>query len=87
MLHLALTAKSRVVLDMAGSNYWTMLSVRTGAICPGSEVELGCAAGYMPDRSFLDLELEAGDYFVQVDGYAGQAGAWSLDVYVTPETP
>jgi Putative metal-binding motif len=87
MLHLTLAAKSRVVLDMAGSNYWTMLSVRTGAICPGTEVNLGCAAGYMPDRSFLDLELDAGDYYVQVDGYAGESGAWSLDVYVTPETP
>ena len=87
MLHLKLAQKSRVVLDMAGSNYSTMLSVRTGATCPGTEVQLGCAAGYVPDRSFLDLTLDVGDYYVQVDGYAGDSGAWSLDVYVTPEAP
>ncbi len=87
MLHLKLTQKSRVVLDMVGSTYQTMLSVRTGATCPGTEVQLACSAGYVPDRSYLDLELDAGDYYVQVDGYAGDSGAWSLDVYVTAEAP
>ena len=86
LLHLALKKKSRVVLDMGGSSYATMLSVRSGATCPGTELELACAAGYMAARSFLDLDLESGDYYVQVDGYAGDAGAWSLDVYVTPDS-
>jgi len=85
MLHLKLTAKSRVVLDMSGSNYQTLLSVRSGATCPGTEVQLACAAGYMPDRSFLDLDLDSGDYYVQVDGYAGNSGAWLLDIYVVPD--
>jgi hypothetical protein len=85
VLHLKLTAKSRVILDMAGSNYSTMLSVRTGTTCPGTELPLACAAGYVPDRSFLDLELGPGDYYVLVDGYAGDSGAWSLDVYVAPD--
>ena len=95
MLHLRLAAKSRVVLDMAGSNYTTMLSVRTGATCPGTEVPLACSAGYVPDKSFLDLDLDPGDYYVQIDGYNGDAtgglgrkvdsGAWSLDVYVAPD--
>jgi hypothetical protein len=75
ILHLALKAKSRVVLDMAGSTYQTMLSVRSGSSCPGSELELACAAGYQASRSFLDLELDKGDYYVQVDGYLGDAGA------------
>jgi hypothetical protein len=61
------------------------LSVRTGTTCPGTEVQLACSAGYMPDRSFLDLELDPGDYYVRVAGYAGAAGAWSLDVYVAPD--
>ena len=78
MLHLGLAAKSRVVLDMAGGNYSTMLSVRTGPTCPGTEVPLACAAGYMPDRSFLDLNLNSGDYYVQVDGYGGDSGAWGV---------
>ncbi len=86
MLHLALKRKSRVILDMAGSSYATMLSVRTGATCPGTELPLACAAGYQPERSYLDLDLDPGDYYVQVDGYAGALGAWSLDVYVTPDS-
>ncbi len=86
MLHLALKRKSRVILDMAGSNYATMLSVRTGATCPGTELPLACAAGYEPERSYLDLDLDSGDYYVQVDGYAGAFGAWLLDIYVTPDT-
>ncbi len=86
MLHLALKDKSRVILDMAGSSYATMLSVRTGATCPGTELSLACAAGYQPERSYLDLDLDPGDYYVQVDGYAGDFGAWLLDVYVTPDT-
>lgn len=86
ILHLTLKNKSRVVLDMAGSTYQTMLSVRSGDSCPGSELQLACAAGYQPSRSFLDLDLDAGDYYVQVDGYRGDAGSWSLDVYVTPDS-
>jgi hypothetical protein len=83
LLHLRLETKSRVVLDMAGSKYNTMLSVRSGATCPGTELPLSCAAGTVPGRSFLDLDLESGDYYVQVDGYAGD---WLLDVYVTPNS-
>jgi putative metal-binding protein len=86
LLHLRLETKSRVVFDMAGSRYNTMLSVRSGANCPGTELPLACAAGLQTNRSFLDLALESGDYYVQVDGYGGDAGAWSLDVYVTPES-
>jgi hypothetical protein len=85
ILHLALNAKSRVVFDMAGSDYSTMLSVRSGTSCPGTELQLACAAGYQPERSYLDLDLDRGDYYVLVDGYAGDSGAWSLDIYVTPE--
>jgi hypothetical protein len=42
----------------------------------------GCACGYYPERSFLDLQLEAGSYYLQVDGYAGASGPWFLDVRV-----
>jgi hypothetical protein len=86
LLHLRLETKSRVVLDMAGSGYSTMLSVRAGTTCPGTELPLACAAGQAAGRSFLDLDLESGDYYVQVDGYGGDAGAWSLDIYVTPDS-
>jgi hypothetical protein len=82
MLRLVLANKRRVVLDMRGSAYNTLLDVRKGPSCPGSELPAACAAGYVAGKSFLDLTLEAGEYFVQVDGYAGAKGAWVLDVFI-----
>jgi hypothetical protein len=82
MLRLSLPAKKRVVLDMKGSGYDTLLNVRKGPSCPGTEIVNACAAGYYPDKSFLDLTLDPGEYFVQIDGYAGDQGAWLLDVFV-----
>ncbi|MEZ4223975.1 MAG: hypothetical protein R3B13_23705 [Polyangiaceae bacterium] len=84
MLKLVLTQKRRVVLDMRGSGYTTLLDVRKGPSCPGTEIVNACAAGYVVDKSFLDLTLEPGAYFVQVDGYSGDAGPWFLDVFVGP---
>jgi hypothetical protein len=45
------------------------------------ELPLACAPGYRAGRSYLDLDLQAGDYFIQIDGYDGDAGAWKLDVF------
>ena len=83
ILKLTLQANKRVVLDMQGSGYSTLLSVREGnPDCPGQELISGCAAGFMPERSFLDVDLAPGDYYILVDGYASQFGAWFLDVFV-----
>jgi hypothetical protein len=82
MLSLTLTQKKRVVLDMKGSVYSTLIAVRKGTSCPGTTVELGCAAGYGTDRSFLDLVLDPGSYWVQLDGYASASGAWFLEVFI-----
>jgi hypothetical protein len=82
LLQLDLPAPKRVVLDMQGSGYSTLLDVRQGPDCPGTEVELGCATGQYAERSFLDLELDAGRYFIQIDGYAGASGPWFLDIHV-----
>jgi hypothetical protein len=84
MLKLSLSAPRRVVLDMQGSAYETMLSVRSGKFCPGVELPLACAPGYRAGRSYLDLDLQAGDYFIQIDGYDGDSGAWKLDVFTAP---
>jgi hypothetical protein len=84
LLKLSLSAPRRVILDMRGSAYQTLLSVRQGELCPGSELPLACAPGYWSSRSFLDLELQAGDYFVQIDGYNGESGAWRLEVFTAP---
>ena len=82
LLKLTIPSTKRVILDMLGSSYATLLDVRKGPDCPGTEVPLACAAGYFVQRSFLDLTLSAGTYFLQIDGYAGQAGPWFLDVRV-----
>jgi Putative metal-binding motif len=82
VLRLALAAPRRVVFDMRGSDFDTLLDIRRGPDCPGDEVALGCAVFSAGDRSFLDLNLPAGDYFVQIDGYAGASGNWLLNVFV-----
>lgn len=83
LLRLELTQKRRVVLDMNGSAFSTLLDVRKGPECPGKEVSLACTIGTLPQRSFLDLTLDAGVYYLQIDGFNGASGAWSLDVFVT----
>ncbi len=82
MLKINLPAKKRVVLDMYGSAYPTLLDVRKGPDCPGTEVSQGCTVGYNANRSFLDLELDPGLYYIQIDGYALSSGPWFLDVRV-----
>jgi hypothetical protein len=81
VLKLSLSVPRRVVFDMQGSAYETMLSVRSGKFCPGVELPLACAPGYRAGRSYLDLDLQPGDYFIQIDGYDGDAGAWKLDIF------
>ena len=82
LLSLTLNAPKRVVFDMEGSGYNTLLDVRQGPPCPGTEVPMACAVGYAPSRSYLDLTLPAGIYYVQVDGYDLDKGPWFLDVRV-----
>jgi hypothetical protein len=82
MLKLTLAAKKRVILDMKGSTYNTLLTVRKASSCPGPQVELACAAGYANDRSYLDVTLDPGSYYVQIDGYASAAGSWFLEAFV-----
>ncbi len=82
LLKLNLTAEKRVILDMSGSGYATMLNVRQGSTCPGTEVPLGCTATVGNNPSFRDLTLPAGNYYVQIDGLNLATGPWVLDVFV-----
>ncbi len=82
MLRLDLAAKKRVVLDMQGSSYVTLLDVRRGATCPGTDVSSACYVGFQTKRSFLDLVLDPATYWLQIDGYAGDRGTWDLDLRV-----
>jgi hypothetical protein len=85
VLSLVLSQPARLVLDMEGSSYETILDVRQGPGCPGTPVNGStCYVGFGPSRSFLDLELQPGSYWVLVSGYDNQRGAWDLDVRVLP---
>jgi hypothetical protein len=84
VLLLNLTQPRRVVFDMEGSTYTTLLDIRQGPTCPGPEVSGACFVGFGPEKSFLDLEMLPGQYWVVVDGYDGAKGAWNLDVRVLP---
>jgi hypothetical protein len=83
LLRLDLDEPARVVFDMSGTSYDALLDVRRGPDCPGVEVPLGCTvASGGAGAPYLDLELEAGSYFVQIDGRGGETGAFQLDVFV-----
>jgi hypothetical protein len=82
VLALTLAAPQRVVLDMTGSSFQTILDVRQGSPCPGTAIQDDCYVGFSSSRSFLDLELTAGTYYVIVHGYDGAVGTWNLDVRV-----
>jgi hypothetical protein len=82
LLELVLPAPKRVVLDMEGSGYNTLLDVRQGPACPGTEIPLACAIGTASSRSYLDLALGAGTYYIQIDGFNYDKGPWFLDVRV-----
>ncbi len=82
LLRLVLDRPRRVLLDMRGSNFDTLLNVRQGAECPGQELAGMCAVAVGEDQSYLDVQLPAGEYFLQLDGYAGSFGAWFLDVFL-----
>jgi hypothetical protein len=84
MLHLVLTERRRVVFDMQGSSYDTLLTVRRDDGCPGKEIEGTCSVGYLDSRSFLDVTLDEGAYNVQIDGYNGENGKWVLEVFTAP---
>ncbi len=80
IMRLDLTQARRVVLDMSGSTYTTLLSVREGALCPGLEVAGACHVGFGGGRSFLDRVLPTGTYWLVIDGFNGERGSFALDV-------
>ncbi|MBK6519273.1 MAG: hypothetical protein IPG04_35320 [Polyangiaceae bacterium] len=82
LLKLVLPEDKRVIFDMSGSGYDTLLDVRAGTSCPGTEVPLGCTASVASSPAYRDLLLEAGTYYVQIDGLNGATGPWVLDVHV-----
>jgi hypothetical protein len=83
-LTLTLAQPQRVIFDMEGSVFETLLAIYQGIPCPGIQVPMACYVGFDSQRSFLDIELAAGQYWVIVDGYDGGKGKWNLGVWVLP---
>jgi hypothetical protein len=79
LLRLVLDERRRVFLDTGASAYRTLLAVREGPECPGKEI--ACVGAFDGPPSYLDLLLDPGEYFVQLDGYAGDEGQWFLEVF------
>jgi hypothetical protein len=83
IMKLDVAQKQRVVFDMTGSVFTTLLDIRKGTTCAGAnEVSGACFVGFSASKSFLDLTLDPGTYWVQVDGYNGDRGPWFLDLRV-----
>jgi len=87
LLALDLRERRRVVVDASGSNYQTIVVIRRADACPGEEIADTCSLTYTasnadaPTFSFIDAELDAGSYFIQIDGYNGDRGRWVLEVF------
>lgn len=81
VLKLTLEEPRRMLFDMQASTFDTLLVVREGESCPGTEISGTCSPGYVTGRSFLDTVLPAGTYWVQIDGYDGARGRWTLEVF------
>ncbi len=83
---LVLTQKKRVVLELVGSGFTPILEVQKGTTCPAQLIKGACHVGFNSNKSFLDLDLDAGTYYVFIDGYNMTKGVWSLDAHIVDPT-
>ncbi|MBI5487616.1 MAG: hypothetical protein HY905_09810 [Deltaproteobacteria bacterium] len=80
---LVLTARSRVVADTIGSTFDTVLHIRGISCATGTEVACNDdVVSGVAGASLIDTTLDAGTYYVVVDGYNTAAGAYTLSVRV-----
>jgi hypothetical protein len=75
---LDLPARQRVVVELA-AEFDTILYVRQGD-CTDDAAEVKCNDDAGPKRSRIDAVLDAGTYFVFVDGYGDETGTYRLQV-------
>lgn len=81
---LTLTARSRVITSTDGSSYDTVLHIHRGGCTSGGEIACDDDGG-TGLTSRLDRMLDAGTYYIVVDGYGGASdGPYVLEVLVTP---
>jgi Bacterial pre-peptidase C-terminal domain len=75
---LDLPARQRVVIELS-AEFDTVLYIRQGD-CTDDAAEVKCNDDAGPKRSRIDAVLDAGTYFVFVDGYGDEAGSYRLQV-------
>jgi hypothetical protein len=75
---LDLATRQRVVIEVS-AEFDSVLYVRHGD-CADDSAEVKCNDDAGPKRSRIDAVLDAGSYFVFVDGYGDEAGAYRLQV-------
>lgn len=80
---LALPSRRRVIASTLGSGFDTILSVNSGSSCPGRPVANGCNDDNVGQSSQVDVTLDAGTYYLVVQGCGfGRGGDYTLDVAV-----
>jgi hypothetical protein len=75
---LDLATRQRVVIEVS-AEFDTILYVRQGD-CTDDAAEVKCNDDAGPKRSRIDAVLDAGAYFIFVDGYGDEAGSYRLQV-------
>jgi len=75
---LDLATRQRVVIEVS-AEFDSVLYLRHGD-CSDDSAEVKCNDDAGPKRSRIDAVLDAGSYFVFVDGYGDEAGAYRLQV-------
>ena len=75
---LDLPTRQRVVVELA-AEFDTILYLRQGD-CTDDAAEVKCNDDAGPKRSRIDAVLDAGTYFVFVDGYGDETGSYRLQV-------
>ncbi len=82
---LDLASDSRVVLTTDGSEFDTVLHVRSGDCADGPEIACNDDGGAGTQSMIVLEHLTAGTYFIFVDGFGSTSnGTYYLDVQITP---
>ena len=72
-----LTESVLATFSLEGSNYDTVLSIRSD--CENSASELSCNDDTFGYQSYVQLPLDPGTYSVIIDGFGGESGNYNLE--------
>jgi cysteine-rich repeat protein len=81
---LDIRSRSSVVIDTDPATWDTVLYLLSGATCPGTEIACNDDISGTNRASRITTSLDAGTYWIVVDGYGTEAGAFNLSVSATP---